>query len=192
MRELSSAAGTAASIALMIALESCGSQGALGTRKDAAQAQAQLAAKPGSADVTTTTLADANYSTRALLAARKTGLASESAELADPSKTGTIDAAATDPYNAANYPDVVRRWGKLVPAINRERRLAAAIAARDPRCDGVVNAQITDHGGRSDRHYMTECNNLTRIYFDAKSLAGHRAALVRTEADLGAQGIPDW
>jgi hypothetical protein len=39
---------------------------------------------------------------------------------------------------------------------------------------------------------MTECNNLTRIYFDTKSLSARRSAVVRTEADMGAQGILDW
>jgi hypothetical protein len=103
-----------------------------------------------------------------------------------------IDPIAVDPYTRADYPDVVARWGKLVPTINRERKLAAEIASRDPRCDGVDNAQITDRGKRSDRHYMAECNNLTRIYFDSKSLAEHRAAVVRTQADMGAQGVLDW
>jgi hypothetical protein len=144
------------------------------------------------ADINTTQLPDANYATKGLLEARKQGLASESANLADPSKTGTIDPLAVDPYTAADYPDVVRRWGKLIPTVNRERKLAAQIASRDPRCDGVVNAQITDGGTRTDRHYMTECNNLTRIYFDANSLAEHRSALVRTQADMGAQGVLDW
>jgi hypothetical protein len=39
---------------------------------------------------------------------------------------------------------------------------------------------------------MVECNNITRVYFDGKSLAQHRSALVRTEADMGAQGVLDW
>jgi hypothetical protein len=143
-------------------------------------------------DVTTTVLPETNYATRPLLEARKRGLAKESAELADPAKTGTIDPIAVDPYTRADYPDVVRRWGALIPAVNRERLLAAQIAAGDPRCDGVVNAQITDHGTRTDRHYMTECNNLTRVYFDSKSLADRRPAMVRTQADMGAQGMRDW
>ena len=144
------------------------------------------------ADVNTTALQDANYATRPLLKARKAGLAKESAELADPSKAGTIDPIATDPYTRADYPDVVRQWGKLIPTINKERKIAAHIAARDPRCDGVVNAQVTDGGSRDNRHYMTECNNLTRIYFDASSLAHNRAAVVRTQADMGAQGVLNW
>ena len=149
-------------------------------------------AKGGAADISTTRLADANYATPQLLEARKAGLARESAELADPAKAGSVDPIAIDPYNRSDYPDVVRKWGGLIPTINRERKVAALIAARDPRCDGVTNAQITGGGTRADRHYMTECNNLTRVYFDARSLAEHRAALVRTEADMGAQGVLDW
>jgi hypothetical protein len=155
-------------------------------------AKADPAPSTRMADVATTTLPDANYKDADQLETRKRGLAAESAELADPSKAGTIDPIAVDPYTRADYPDVVAKWGTLVPILNRERKLAAEIASRDPRCDGVDNAQVTDGGSRTDRHYMAECNNLTRVYFDAKSLAGHRSALVRTQADMGAQGVLDW
>lgn len=157
----------------------------------APSAQAPAATKTAE-NISTTALPDANYATPALLEARKRGLAAESAGSAEPAKTGTIEPIAIDPYTRAEYPDVVRQWGKLVPTINHERKVAAQIAARDARCDGVVNAQITDHGSRSNRHYMTECNNLTRIYFDGPSLAARRPALVRTQADMGAQGVHDW
>ena len=155
-------------------------------------AKAEAAPSTSAADINTTSLPDTNYKDAEQLDTRKRGLALESAEDADPTKTGTIDPIAVDPYTRADYPDVVARWGKLVPTLNRERRLAAEIASRDPRCDGVDNAQVTDGGSRTDRHYMAECNNLTRVYFDAKSLAEHRAALVRTQADMGAQGVLDW
>lgn len=151
-----------------------------------------LAAAASAGDIHSTSLPDTNYASQDLLDVRKRGLAAESAADADPTKTGTVDPDAVDPYTRAEYPDVVRRWGKLVPVINRERKLAAGIAAKDPRCDGVDNAQITDHGSRTDRHYMIECNNITRVYFDRRSLAAHRPALVRTEADMGAQGVLDW
>src|SRR5256885_9708180 len=134
----------AAFIALTSIVSACGPGG-----------QASPASQGRQADVMTTNVPDSNYATKPLLEARKQGLAAESAELADSTKTGTIAPIAVDPYTRADYPDVVRQWGKLVPTINRERRLAADIAARDARCDGVVNAQITDHGTRTDRHYMT-------------------------------------
>lgn len=155
-------------------------------------AKTEAAPSTQSADISTTNLPDANYKDAEQLETRKRGLAAESAELADPSKAGTIDPIAVDPYTRTDYPDVVAKWGKLVPTLNRERRIAAEIASRDPRCDGVDNAQVTDGGSRSDRHYMAECNNLTRVYFDAKSLSQHRAALVRTQAEMGAQGVLDW
>jgi hypothetical protein len=144
------------------------------------------------ADVSTTNLPDANYKDDAQLETRKRGLAAESAELADPAKAGTIDPIAVDPYTRADYPDVIAKWGTLVPTLNRERKTVAEIASRDARCDGVDNAQVTNGGSRINRHYMAECNNLTRIYFDARSLAEHRAAVVRTQADMGAQGVLDW
>jgi hypothetical protein len=144
------------------------------------------------ADINSTKLPDANFDDADQLARRKRGLALSSAESADPTKAGTIEPGAVDPYDRANYPEVVRRWGSLVPVINRERSVAAKIAARDARCDGVVNVQITDHGARNDRHYMVECNNLTRVYFDGKSLKAQTSALVRTQADMGAQGVLDW
>jgi hypothetical protein len=173
-----------AALFAVFALASCGDSPQKNETQSARQAQ------PG--DVTTSHLPDSNYATPQLLAARKEGLAQESAELADPAKTGTIEPIAVDPYTRADYPDLVRKWGSLIPTINRERLLAAQIASRDSRCDGVTNAQITDHGSRADRHYMTECNNLTRIYFDTKSLSARRSAVVRTEADMGAQGVLDW
>jgi hypothetical protein len=173
---------------ISLSLASCS-----GGSPEAAKADpAPSAAAAQSADVTTTNLPDTNYKDAEQLETRKRGLATESAEDADASKTGTIDPIAVDPYTRADYPDVVARWGKLVPTINRERKLAAEIASRDPRCDGVTNAQITDRGSRFDRHYMVECNNITRVYFDGKSLAARRSALVRTEADMGAQGVLDW
>lgn len=179
-------------IAICPFLAGCGSSEPASAKADpAAVASASPAGTPSS-DVTTTNLPDANYDNQEQLETRKRGLAAESAEDADPSKTGTVDPHAYDPYTRADYPDVVRQWGKLIPTINRERKLAATIAAKDPRCDGVDNSQLTDHGSRNDRHYMVECNNITRIYFDGKSLAEHRPALVRTEADMGAQGILDW
>lgn len=155
-----------------------------------AASSAHVASQVG--DVKETQLADTNYATAEQLAARKRGLAAESAELADASKTGSIDPNATDPYTRADYPDVVRRWGSWIPVINKERKRVARIAAKDLRCDGVINVQITDHSSRSDRHYMTECNNLTRVYFDTGSVKTGRPAAVRTQADMGAQGMLDW
>ena len=143
-------------------------------------------------DINNTMLPDINYANQGWLEARRRGLAAESVEDADPAKVGKIDPIAIDPYTRAEYPDVVRQWGKLIPTINRERKRAAQLAAKDPRCDGVDNAQITDHGTRSNRHYMTECNNLTRIYFDSISLEAGRPAVVRTQADMGAQGVLDY
>lgn len=144
------------------------------------------------ADISKTDLPNANHASKPLLEARKHGLAAESAELADPTKAGTIDPIAVDPYTRAGYPDVVRKWGRFVPTINRERKRAAEIASRDARCDGVDNAQITDGGTRTNGHYMAECNNLTRIYFDSASLVAGRPAMVHTQADMGAQGMLDW
>lgn len=86
----------------------------------------------------------------------------------------------------------MRQWGKLVPTINRERKQAAEIASRDARFDGVDNAQITGGGTGTNRHYMAECNNVTLIYFDSASLVAGRPAIVRTQADMGAQGMLDW
>lgn len=148
--------------------------------------------KTPAGDTVTTALPDSNYASQELLDRRKKGLAAMSAEFADPAKAGTIDPNAYDPYTRADYPDVVRQWARLIPTINQERKLAAQIAAKDARCDGVSNAQITDGGSHTNRHYMAECNNLTRIYFDASALAAHRPALVRTQADMGAQGLLDW
>jgi hypothetical protein len=178
-------AAAAAIASVSIALSSCS-----GGNPQAAQAESSPSAQE--ADISTTNLPDANYKDATQLETRKRGLAAESAELADPAKAGTIDPIAVDPYNRADYPDVVAKCGKLVPTLNRERKMAAEIASRDPRCDGVDNVQVTDGGSRTNRHYMAECNNLTRIYFDARSLAEHRPALVRTQADMGAQGVLDW
>jgi len=163
---------------------------------DAHQANAQQPASttsraPDSATAQTS-LPDANYSNPDLLAARKRGLAIESVENAAPEKAGTIDPIALDPYTRSEYPEVVARWGNLLPTIERERRKAAKLAASDDRCDGVANAQVTDNGTRTDRHYMVECNNITRFYFSATSITRNKAALVRNAADMGAQGVLDY
>lgn len=200
MRKSSAAFSAACGTAVFLILTACGSASSSPQPGEQAQASptptstaASATASPRDpADVTHTNLPDTNYDSQVWLEARKRGLAAESAEDADPTKTGTVDPHAYDPYNRADYPDVVRQWGKLIPTINKERKMAAQIAAKDPRCDGVSNAQITDHGSRNNRHYMIECNNITRFYFDGKSLAEHRPALVRTEADMGAQGILDY
>ena len=158
-------------------------------------ASSERSAKPtrlAETDVNNTMLPDSNYANQDWLEARKRGLADERAEDANPAKTGKIDTIAIDPYTRADYPDVVRQWGKLIPTINRERKRAAQLAAQDPRCDGVDNAQITDRGTRENRHFMIECNNLTRIYFDSASLKAGRLAIVRTQADMGAQGVLDY
>lgn len=192
MRSNLAIAAAFAGVMICPLLTSCGSSEPPSAKADSTAVASASPASTPSSDVTTTNLPDANYDNQEQLATRKRGLAEESAEDADPSKIGTVDPHAYDPYTRADYPDVVRQWGKLIPTINRERKLAANIAAKDPRCDGVDNAQLTDHGSRTDRHYMVECNNITRLYFNAKSLAERRPALVRTEADMGAQGILDW
>lgn len=168
---------------------------------DTAQANVQQDERPQAApmerrapasNAAQTSLPDANYSNADLLAARKRGLATESAENAAPAKTATIDPIALDPYTRSEYPDVVARWRKLLPTVERERRKAAKLAAADGRCDGVDNAQITDHGTQTDRHYMIECNNITRFYFSTTSLADNKPAIVRNAADMGAQGVLDY
>lgn len=160
-------------------------------RKERARASPSEPRATG-ANSTKTALPDSNYSNADLLAARKRGLAIESAEDAAPEKTGTIDPIALDPYTRSEYPDVVARWGKLLPTVERERRKAAKLAAADARCDGVDNAQVTDRGTRADRHYMIECNNITRFYFSTASLTDDRPAMVRNAADMGAQGVADY
>jgi len=192
MRRMSKVTILSTALPGALILASCGpSGGRNGTPAETGTSSA-ASARANASDVSSTSLRDGNYATTAMLEARKRGLARESAELANKSKTGTVDPLAVDPYTSSDYPDLMRKWGKLIPLINRERKLAAVVASRDPRCDGVVNAQITDRGTRSDRHYMTECNNLTRVYFDTGSLSRGQPALVRTQADMGAQGILDW
>ena len=168
---------------------------------DAAQTNAQQEERyqaahvePGApaSNTALTSLPDANYGNADLLAARKRGLSSESAEDAAPEKTGTIDPIALDPYTRSEYPDVVARWGKLLPTVERERRKAAKLAAADARCDGVDNAQVTDNGTRTERHYVIECNNITRFYFSTASLAQDKSSMVRNAADMGAEGVMDY
>ena len=150
------------------------------------------AAATDPSDINNTALSDSNYKDETWLAARKRGMAEMSAEDADGSKRGTIEPIALDPYTKADYPDVVKRWRAILPVVERERRLSAKLAAANPKCDGVLNAQVTDHGSSNNRHYMTECNNLTRIYFDTASLRKRIPASLRTQADMGAAGMMDW
>src|SRR4051794_24887041 len=97
MRKKWSAVASSFVLAGLLALTSCGS----GNSKAATSEEAQASPTPAATaagDVTTTNLADSNYSTQEQLETRKRGLAAESAEDADASKTGTIDPIALDPY----------------------------------------------------------------------------------------------
>lgn len=100
-----------------------------------------------------------------------------------------IEPIAVDPYTRSDYPDVYRRYGRLVPTINKERRRAAHSAALDGRCDGVENVQITDYGSIKDRHYMVECSNLTRLYFNRAGLTSGKATLSETEPVMRSGGL---
>lgn len=103
-----------------------------------------------------------------------------------------IERIATDPYTRDSYPDVIHRFGKLVPTINAERRAVAEIVSRDPRCDGVENVQITDKATNTARRYMAECTNLSRFYFDQRALARRAPTAVQTIDDMARDGLRDW
>jgi hypothetical protein len=111
---------------------------------------------------------------------------------ADTRPASPIDQGATDPYTRADYPDVVRQFGKLIPTINTERRKVAEIASHDSRCDGVENVQITDKSSKDHRRYMAECANSTRFYFDQTSFTNGVAVGIQTWDDILRDGLRDW
>lgn len=123
---------------------------------------------------------------------RKVFLENIKADNQDELAHGTIDPLAIEPYTLADYPETVKKFGDLVPTINSARKNAAKIAAKDARCDGVTNAQITSHSTTSDRHYWVECNNVSRFYFDEDSIARGKPSHVQTVDDMGRDGLLDW
>lgn len=104
----------------------------------------------------------------------------------------TIRPEAIEPYKASEYPKVVAKWGKTIPAINADRKRAAEIAAQDARCDDVILVQIMNASPRVNRRYYAECENVTRYFFDEKGLNEGRFVDAQTFEDMKKDGLKDW
>ena len=103
-----------------------------------------------------------------------------------------INSAARLAYTADMFPSLVRKFGAMIPTIERERNAAAQITARDAQCDEVMNVQITSSSVSNNRRYYADCKNRTRIFFDSESVAaGHPTGLQTWQAIL-ADGLEDW
>jgi hypothetical protein len=92
-------------------------------------------------------------------------------------------------YTRDDYPAVVAKFGSAIPAINRDRKAAADIAALDERCDRVTNVQIASRSPKANRKYWAECGNLTRFRFDEQSLAKGEVLTVQTRGDFIRDGL---
>lgn len=103
-----------------------------------------------------------------------------------------IEPIAVAPYTRADYPDTVRKFGRLIPTINAERNKVAKIVANEAGCDAVENVQITNGAAKVARRYMAECANLTRYFFDKNSLAKGVPARIQTKDDMLRNGLVDW
>ncbi len=102
---------------------------------------------------------------------------------------GEISSMATDPYTRSQYPTTVAKFGKSIPAINDDRRRISEIAIKDPRCNGVSNAQVSSNSPKVNRRYWVECGNLTRLRFDQASIAKGEPVSVQTIQDMGRDGL---
>ena len=100
----------------------------------------------------------------------------------------SINSAATLAYTADMFPGLVRKFGAMIPTIERERNAAAQITALDTQCDEVMNVQITSSSASNNRRYYADCKNRTRIYSIA---AGHPTGL-QTWEDILADGLENW
>ncbi len=103
-----------------------------------------------------------------------------------------INSAATMAYTADMFPGLVRKFGDMIPTIERERNAAARIAALYTRCDEVLNVQITSRSAGNNRRYYADCTNRTRIFFDTKSIAAGYPAGLQTREDMLANGLENW
>lgn len=123
---------------------------------------------------------------------RERGLNSMKAEFEQPERKGQIDPFALMPYTRDQYPQTVAKYGKAIPALERDRAKAAKIAAAHPDCDVVQNVQVTTRSPMVNRRYWAECSNITRLFFDEESLAAGKPVKVQTVADMGRDGLADW
>lgn len=103
-----------------------------------------------------------------------------------------IEELAIAPYTKEDYPGVVAKFGGAIPAINADRKKAAEIAAQSDACDTVQNSQVSSRSPMANRHYWVECGNLTRLYFDEKSIASGNPVALQTKADWMAEGLQEW
>lgn len=123
---------------------------------------------------------------------RERGLNSMKAEFEQPERKGQIDPIALMPYTRDQYPQTFAKYGKAIPALERDRAKAAKIAAAHPNCDVVQNVQITTQSPKVNRRYWVECSNITRLFFDEASLADGKPVKVQTVADMGRDGLAVW
>lgn len=138
------------------------------------------------------TAAAALASDQELRARRERGLNSMKATSEQPERKGQIDPIALMPYTRDQFPQTVAKYGKAIPALERDRAKAAKIAAAHPDCDVVQNVQVTTRSPKVNRRYWVECSNITRLFFDEASLAEGKPAKVQTVADMGRDGLAQW
>lgn len=127
-----------------------------------------------------------------LVERRTRGLQSMKAKFEQPDRKGQIDPIALQPYTRDQYPQTVAKYGKAIPALERDRAKAAEIAAAHPDCDVVQNVQVTTRSPKINRRYWAECSNITRLFFDEASLAEGKPVKVQTVADMGRDGLAEW
>ena len=123
---------------------------------------------------------------------RERGLNSMKADFEQPERKGQIDPIALLPYTRDQFPETVAKYGKAIPALERDRAKAAEIAASHPDCDVVQNVQVTTRSPKVNRRYWVECSNITRLFFDEASLLIGQPAKVQTVADMGRDGVAEW
>ena len=136
--------------------------------------------------------ADPTSDAQELAKRRLRGLNTIKAEFEQPERKGQIDAIALMPYTRDQYPQTVAKFGKAIPALERDRAKAAKIAAAHPDCDVVLNVQVTTRSPKVNRRYWAECSNITRLLFDEASLAAGKSVKVQTVADMGRDGLVEW
>ena len=108
------------------------------------------------------------------------------------SSPAPINSGATSAYTVDMYPTLVRKFGAMIPTIERERSAAAQITAQDTNCDEVITVQITSRSVSNNRRYYADCKNRTRIFFDAESIAAGHPAGLQTWDDILADGVLSW
>lgn len=90
-----------------------------------------------------------------------------------------IDSNVYDPYTSKAYPKTFKSWGKKgVAKINKYRVLAAEMAIKNPQCDFVETAELSDNRSSPPNEIVifVDCQNGQRFYLSSGEIDANSGA----------------